>query len=186
MNSAIETLLTDHDWMRKMLDCFEAQIDAFEQADRPDYDILSDTLAYCRDSLDQWHHACEDAMFEILETRDASKVSSLSELGEQHRALAATTARVAGVFDDVAERGAVQLREDLVSAGRELAAAYRHHIGWEEANFFPTVQEAFTPTDWEALSRRLDGVPPGLEKHALEKKYQRLFEAIAEQPYSQT
>src|SRR5690606_17217720 len=134
---------------------FDEQLKIFARAEQPDYEILSDSLAYCRDYLDQWHHPREDVMFDLLKARDPDAGAASTDLGDQHKHLAKLTLRVVGIFKDVADRGAVHLREDLVSSGRELSDAYRHHIEWEEENFFPLVEEKLTEADWNELGKRM-------------------------------
>ena len=179
MNETIQSLLIDHDHMRKMLTCFEAQLDTFERAEQPDYEILADSLAYCREYLDQWHHPREDAMFDLLQMRDAAKAASLKELEGQHKNLAAATVRVVGIFKDVAERGAVYLREDLVNSGRELSGAYKHHLNWEEANFFPVVEEVLESADWQSLSELVAVPSDPLAANLVDSRYGSLLRVIA-------
>src|SRR3546814_1492271 len=88
MAKFIDTLLTEHQHIRNMLSCFCTQLDAFGQGDRPDYEILSGSIAYCRDYLDQWHHPREDTLLELLQNRDSDRSKALSEIGSQHEELA--------------------------------------------------------------------------------------------------
>ena len=180
MNKPIQTLLAEHNHMRKALVCFEEQLDTFERAEQPDYAVLADSLAYCRDYLDQWHHPREDAMFEILQQRNASRASSVRQLSDEHRQLAAATLRVVGVFRDVAERSALHLREDLVRSGRELSADYRDHMDWEESAFFPVVEEVFEQADWRRLKEQVGSLADCSTTNPVEQQYAALLRAISE------
>jgi hemerythrin-like domain-containing protein len=178
MKDVIGSLLREHDHMRKMLDVFDGQLAIFEKAEQPDYDILSDSLAYCKDYLDVWHHPREDRLLALLHDRDPQKAESLSVLEGQHRDLAESTRRVVRIFRDVAERGAVHLREDLVHSGRDLSCAYRHHIRWEEANFFPAVESALSADDWEIARCEMARAAPTTDPEAVRGRYLALFRAI--------
>jgi len=178
MNKAVEFLLHEHEHMQKVLSAFRKQLDTFEAAGDPDYEILSESLAYCRDYLEQWHHPREDVMLEILQKRDPDKAAPLVELEEQHKELARMTLRVVSVFRDVSERGAIHVREDLVTTGGDLVSSYRNHIRWEETHFFPAVEEAFTPADWEELDQRLKPAPDPLDRASLHSDYRNLLAAI--------
>jgi len=178
MNDVIQSLLSEHDHMRKMLTSFDEQLAIFENAEQPDYDVLSDSLAYCKDYLDVWHHPREDRLLDLLQERDASKARPLQELDGQHRELAANTSRVVRVFKDVAERGAVHLREDLVRSGRELSGAYRHHILWEEAHFFPVIEKALEAADWEVARHEMAQAAQAIDPVSVRHRYPALFGAI--------
>jgi hemerythrin-like domain-containing protein len=178
MNNVLQSLLIEHEHIRKMLVCFDGQLAVFERAGQPDYDILSDSLAYCKDYLDVWHHPREDRLLELLRQRDAGKAGSLAELDDQHKGLARSTMQVVRVFKDVAERGAVRLREDLLRSGRELSSAYRHHLAWEEAHFFPALDRALEPGDWEVAQS--DASKGEAAAHAVRERYTALFRAIEE------
>ncbi len=178
MNEVLTSLLIEHEHIRKMLVCFDAQLAVFERAEPPDYDILSDSLAYCKDYLDVWHHPREDRLLDLLGRRDAGKAASLAELDDQHKGLAKCTVQVVRVFKDVAERGAVRLREELLRSGCELSNAYRHHLAWEEANFFPALDRTLEPDDWGVAQS--DASRCEAAAHAVRNRYPALFRAIAE------
>jgi hemerythrin-like domain-containing protein len=178
MNNVLRALLIEHEHIRKMLICFDEQLAVFERAEPPDYDILSDSLAYCKDYLDVWHHPREDRLLGLLRQRDAGKVNSLAELDDQHKGLARNTVQVVRVFKDVAERGAVRLREDLLRSGRELANAYRHHLTWEEAHFFPALDRTLEPGDWDVAQS--DAARGEAAANAVRNRYPALFRAIEE------
>jgi hemerythrin-like domain-containing protein len=178
MNDVIRSLLFEHDHMRKMLDVFDDQLTIFERAERPDYEILSVSLLYCRDYLDVWHHPREDRLLDLLRQRDARQAGPLLEIEQQHGDLARNTSRVVRVFKDVSERGAVQLREDLVRSGRDLSSAYRHHIQWEEANFFPVIAEALDEADWEIARREMAEAAHATDPRVVHDRYRALFGAI--------
>ena len=178
LRDALQPFLEEHDRIRRMLACFDAQLAIFERAEQPDYEILAESLAYCRDYLDAWHHPREERMLELLQTRSAEKATAMSALGEQHRDLADTTSRVVGIFNDVAQRGAIRLRENLVHRGRELSTAYLRHLEWEETNLFPLARAVLAPADWETLDGEaalaaVDGRPGDVTA-----RYPALFGAV--------
>jgi hemerythrin-like domain-containing protein len=182
MNDVIESLLLEHEHMRKMLDMFDQQLAIFEKAEQPDYDVLSEALAYCKDYLDVWHHPREDRLLDLLNKRDAQKALALRELDGQHRSLAEHTSQVVRVFRDVAERGAVRLREDLVRSGRNLSAEYRQHIHWEETKFFQVVADALEAADWEIARRDLAQAPHAGDPASLRSSYPALFATVERVP----
>jgi hemerythrin-like domain-containing protein len=178
MNEVLRSLLLEHEHMRAMLICFDEQLAVFERAEQPDYEILSDSLAYCKDYLDVWHHPREDRLFDLLQQRHPGKAASLADLDDQHRELARRTVQVVRVFRGVAERGAVSLRADLVRMARELSEAYRHHIAWEETRFFPVLERLLEDEDWRAAQN--DASLGGPVADPVRNRYPALFRAIEE------
>jgi len=178
MNDVLQSLLSEHDHMRKMLNIFDQQLAIFEKADQPDYEVLSESLAYCKDYLDVWHHPREDRLLDLLRARKPDRASPLVELEDQHRALARDTSRVVRLFRDVAERGAVYVREDLVGSGRELSRATRHHIQWEEAHFFPVIEQSLEAADWEIAREEMSQAPHASDPGSVRLRYPTLFAAI--------
>lgn len=178
MRDSLQPFLEEHDRIRRMLTCFDAQLAVFERAEQPDYEVLSESLAYCRDYLDAWHHPHEERMLDLLLARSAGEAAAMSALGEQHWNLADTTARVVGIFNDVAQRGAIRLRDNLVSRGRELSIAYRRHLEWEESHLFPLARTVLAPADWEALDGEAGRAAGEAHARHLRARYPALFGAL--------
>lgn len=125
--------------IRNMLSHFEAQLDRFERAERPDYEILEGSIAYCQEYLDRWHHPREDALLKLLQRRAPPEARACAGLENQHMRLAGTTDEVVKIFEAV-EHDAEYSRAHLVEMGRILVDDYRRHLDWEEANFFPALR----------------------------------------------
>lgn len=178
MDAALGPFLQEHDRIRRMLACFDAELDLFESAERPDYEVLSESLAYCRDYLDAWHHPREERMLELMQMRDPAKAGTVSALGRQHRDLADTTSRVLAVFNDVARGGAIRLRESLVHCGRELSGGYRSHLDWEESKLFPLAAAVLEPSDWEVLDDAAVRSSGQAQDDRLSARYPALFGAV--------
>lgn len=177
MVQPLQILVDEHVHIRGMLFCFENELTVFGKGERPDYEILEGSIAYCQEFLDQWHHPREDALHGLLKNR--SKVASVrcSDLGEQHRSLSHTTEDLVKIFEAV-ERDAEYQREYLVNKGRQLLNDYRHHIDWEEANFFPAVRQYLLPEDWQAVATRFAIAVDPLAGKPGDGRYLALFRAV--------
>jgi len=176
----MQTLTGEHDRIRSMLSCFEAQLDRFGRAERPDYEILEGSISYCQEYLDQWHHPREEALLDLLQRRAPTEAGGASgDLEDQHRGLARTTGALVKVFEAV-EHDAAYLRETLVELGRTLLRDYRSHLDWEEANFFPVVMDNLLPEDWQEIAPHFaEGADP-LTQNPVDQRYRALFSAIAD------
>lgn len=175
--SPMQILIEEHGHIRSMLSCFKVQIDRFERAEDPDYEILGGSIAYCNDYLDRWHHPHEDALLHLLQRRAPSEASACAELEDQHAGLARTTRALVKIFEAV-QRDAPFVRGDLVEQGRTLLHDYDQHLDWEETHFFPVVTEKLRPEDWREIAPRFaDAVDP-LAASPIDDRYQALFTAI--------
>jgi hemerythrin-like domain-containing protein len=185
MTQALRKLETEHGRIRAMLTQFETQLDLFERAEQPDYEILGGSVAYCREYLDCWHHAREDALLERLRERNPQAAHQCAELEAQHAGLADVTHELVTLFEAVRE-GATVEREGLVRRARNLAGAYHLHLAWEEAHFFPAVEKALRPEDWAAIDARFAAADDPLATNPVDERYRPLFGAIADAQTAET
>lgn len=177
MTQTMQILRDEHRRIRSMLSCFEAQVERFERAERPDYEILEGSIAYCQEYLDRWHHVRENALLELLKVRAPAKAQACADLEDQHLDLARTTGELVQLFEAV-ERGAEYPREHLVEKSQMLVRDYCDHLDWEEASFFPAVIDHLLPEDWQAVTRRFADTADPLASNPVDQRYQALFRAI--------
>lgn len=144
---ALQTLKNEHTRIRSILSRFEKQLNLFERAEQPDYEILESSIYYCQQYLNRWHHPNEELLLDLVRARDPDKARTCEELREQHGALARSARRVVKVFEAV-ERDVPFQRSTLVQRGRNLLHAYRSHLDWEEMNCFPVIEQTLIAADW--------------------------------------
>lgn len=177
MKGQIEILLSEHETIRLVLTAFEDQLARFQDARKPDYEILQGSIAYCRECLDRWHHPREDALLVLLELRAPSAAAACQDIEGQHRHLAKASGDLVQLFEAV-EQGAFFLREDLVRQGQSLVESYRQHLDWEETHFFPVVSDKLQPEDFCSIAERFaDGYDP-MAQGPVDRRYRALFEAV--------
>lgn len=179
MRMEIDTLMSEHQRIRAMMKHFLRQLDQFGRAERPDYDILNGSIAYCSEYLDRWHHPKEDALLELLSSRLPSVKLQMDELTEQHEHLATSTQEIIRIFTDVVDRGGIYVRDDLVRQGRSMCAAYEDHLAWEEEHFFPVAERKLTQEDWSAFAEQFEVVSDPLATNPVDRRYSVLFSAIS-------
>lgn len=179
MTQPIQQLTDEHGRIRGMLSCFEAQLELFEQAEQPDYEILEGSIAYCQEYLDRWHHPREDALLDLLQRRAPPEARACADLEGQHSRLARTTGEVVTIFEAV-ERGAEYPRARLVETGRVLVDDYRRHLDWEEAHFFPALRGHLLPEDWQEIAPLFADASDPLTQNPIDQRYRVLFSALDE------
>ena len=173
----VEVLKREHANLTHILDLLEREIDTFDRAGRPDYEIVEAILAYFLGYPDACHHPKEDAVLSKLRARDPDAAAAVGDLESEHRELAALTRRLADSVDQVLME--VELpRGWLTEAGRRFVAAYRRHMEQEEATFFPAAVRALTPQDWAEIAERTIDPEDPLFGARTEKRFEALRREI--------
>lgn len=177
---SVERLLAEHARLRAMLAVFERQLNLFARDDAPDYAILGESLAWCRDYINTCHHPKEEALLERLRERDPESVAACTDLSEQHTNLGTTTEWLIKLFE-AAAKGNVFVRAELVEAGERLVRELREHLDWEERHFFPRLNRELKDNDWSAVTARFKDMTDPMGDHAVDDQYRTLFAAISEE-----
>lgn len=150
----IQGLRRDHANLARLLDLLEREMDVFDRAGRPNYEIVEAILAYCRNYPDECHHPKEDAVLAKLRMRDADGAATVGDLEGEHRELAALTRRLAESVDQVLMEAEMP-RDWLTEVGRRFVTAYRRHMEREETTFFPAAARALAAQDWAEIAERM-------------------------------
>lgn len=179
MTQPLQQLTEDHCRIRRTLSCFEAQLDRFERAERPDYEILEGSIAYCQEYLDRWHHPRGSALLELLQRRAPLEARVYADLKNQHLRLAYTTGEAVKVFEAV-ECDAEYSRAHLVEMGRMLVDDHRQHLEWEEANFLPALRSHLLPEDWREIARLFADTADSLTRNPVDRRFRILFSTLDE------
>ena len=169
----IQALRREHANLTRLLDLLEREIDLFDRAGKPDYEIVEAILAYCLDYPDECHHPKEDAVLAKLRARDADAAAALGDLEGEHRELAALTRQLADSVDRVLMEAEMP-RDWLTGAGRRFVIAYRRHMEREEATFFPAAARALAPQDWAEIAERMADPEDPLFGIKTEKRFEAL------------
>jgi hemerythrin-like domain-containing protein len=77
----IERLSQEHRNIEKLLAILERELEVFDRADRPDYEVIRAVISYFEVYPEVYHHPQEDLVFAKLRTRDpvaAAKVGARS------------------------------------------------------------------------------------------------------------
>lgn len=154
MALVIETLREEHRDIARLLDALEHQIDVFERADEPDYDVIRGVADYFLEFPDRCHHPKEDQVFARLKAADPKAAAEIGDLPSEHRLVHERIGRFAR--DLQALLGETDIARDVVvDAARQFIEAERRHMQMEEERFFPLAEKALTAEDWSILDRAL-------------------------------
>src|SRR5215471_9516279 len=143
----IELLSREHRNIERLLAVLEHELDIFDRADRPDYEVIRAIIAYFEVYTELYHHPQEDRVFAKLKIRDPAAAAKIGDLTHEHQEGAKRLRRVAKAVDAVLSDREI-LRQDIDNIVRDFLQHERRHIMMEDRDFFPAAQKALQPHDW--------------------------------------
>src|SRR5215831_12217314 len=147
----IELLTREHCNIERLLAVLEHELDIFDRAGRPDYEVIRAIIAYFEVYTELYHHPQEDQVFARLKLRDPVAAAQIRDLAREHQKGAERLRRVAQAVDGVLA-GREILRSDVDAIVRDFLEHERHHIVMEDRDFFPAAAKALIPHDWDEIA----------------------------------
>ena len=143
----IDILSREHRNIERLLRVLEHELDIFDHAGRPDYEVIASIIAYFEVYTELYHHRQEDLIFAKLRLRDPAAVAKMGDLAQEHRKGADRLHRVAIAVANVRAGGEIP-RANVDAVIRDFLAHERRHIMMEDRDFFPAAVKALTAQDW--------------------------------------
>ena len=150
MPETLRQLHEEHRNIARLLGALERQLAIFEEAGRPDYDILLSIAEYFTGFPDRHHHPKEDLVLAKLRQRDAEAAHTVGELGAEHQRLDELARHFREAVENVLKEAEVP-RANIDAVIRHFIADQRRHMQMEEAHFFPLAERTLTAEDWAAV-----------------------------------
>ena len=150
MRNVVQELRTEHANLERLLTILDRQVEVFEKAGQPDYDIIQQIILYFLDFPDQCHHPKEDLLAQKLLEKAPDRAGRLQGLASQHEELGALTRRMAKAVDRVLEEAELP-RSGIIRSAREFISSQRHHMQMEEEYFFPLAEQLLSEQDLAEL-----------------------------------
>ena len=177
MSKTMDMLQSEHRTIARLLDLLERQVDLFEKAGHPDYELLAEIIDYFRSYPDLYHHPKEDLVLEKLKTRNPQKASEIGDLEEEHaevtERLNTFTRAITNVLMEVE-----MPRETFVKIARDFIEGERRHMTGEERVFFPAARKYLTAEDWEDLDRHVSKFSDPLSKDRTVGRFEILMNEL--------
>ncbi len=158
MTKLLEVLREEHRNIETLLRVLERELDIFDRAERPDYEVVQAVIGYFEDYPDCCHHPKEDVVFAKLKARDPAAATTVSDLEAEHRNGADRLRKVARAVESVLGEREV-LRQTVDDIVRDFIEKERRHMEMEERILFPAVAKALFPEDWAEIDARLRNDP---------------------------
>jgi hemerythrin-like domain-containing protein len=169
----IELLDREHRNIERLLAVLEHELDIFDRAGRPDYEVIRAIIAYFEVYTELYHHPQEDQVFARLKLRDPAAAAGIRDLAREHQKGAERLRRVAQAVDGVLA-GREILRSDVDAIIRDFLEHERHHIAMEDRDFFPAAAKALKPRDWAEVASAQSRHKDPLFSDATEKRFDAL------------
>jgi len=150
----LDVLRREHRNIEELLRVLEQELDLFDRAERPDYEVIKAVIAYFEVYPATYHHPQEDILFEKLKARDPAAAATIGDLAAEHHSGAERLRRVARAIEGVL-MDREYLRRSISEIIRDFIVQQRRHIAMEELEFFPAALKALYPEDWEEIASRL-------------------------------
>lgn len=175
----ISELRRDHRNTAKLLEILERELAAFDQTERPDYEILSALADYLGGYAAVHHHPLEDAVFRRLRAVDPDAAAAVGDQLAEHDILAELTGSFAETIESIVNEAELP-RAAFHDSATALLKFYRHHMAMEESVFFPAALEKLTAGDWERLETEIADQSEVAANKTKESSFERLRNQIME------
>jgi hemerythrin-like domain-containing protein len=172
MTELIEILREDHRNIETLLLVLERELNIFDRAEQPHYEVAQAIIDYFRDYPDRCHHPKEDAVFAKLKTCDPAAAASVGDLEAEHLKGAKRLRLVARAVESVLSEQEV-LRQTVDDIVRDFIEKERRHM---EMELFPAAAKALLSEDWAEIDARLQS-DSSLDR-ANEEKFNSLRQRI--------
>lgn len=174
--SVMDELREDHRNMERLLDVLESQMEIFRRGEAPDYEVLTQTIEYCLNYPDRYHHPKEDLLYRCLADKGTHHLQDVGDLVAAHGELTSLTQRMAAAVDSILRESEVE-RRAVVNVTEAFIRAYRQHIAAEDRAFFPLAERLLDEEDWreiETAAKRCEADPLFGDTTATIESYRRL------------
>ncbi|WP_245320439.1 hemerythrin domain-containing protein [Bradyrhizobium lablabi] len=166
----IERLSREHRNIEMLLGVLERELEIFDRAGRPDYEVIRAIISYFEIYPEVYHHPQEDLVFAKLRLRDPAAAARVGDLALEHQKGAERFRRVAQAIDGVLADREI-LRQNVDHIVREFIEHERHHMMMEDRYFFPAALKALRPEDWSEIESTLTNHDDPLFSEAAEETF---------------
>jgi hemerythrin-like domain-containing protein len=173
----IDILLEEHRNIKTLLHVLEQELNLFDQANRPDYQIFQAIIEYFQTYPENHHHPKEDVVYKKLELRDPSIAERIGDVEAEHEAETSRLRNFAQAVEDIL--GGRELpRQTFHNVVLEFIEHQRQHMEKEERLLFPAAVKNLRPEDWAEIDgRMIDGKDPLFDSET-EMEFRKLQQTI--------
>ncbi|MDA9490946.1 hemerythrin [Bradyrhizobium sp. CCBAU 11361] len=154
MAMIIDLLVREHRNIDLLLVALQRELEIFEKGIRPDYEVIRAIISYFEVYPEVYHHPQEDLIFSKLKVRDPDAAAIVGDLALEHQEVVDRLHHFAQAIDAILADREV-LRQNVGNIVRDFIVRERHHMMWEERDFFPAALKALSAQDWTEIASAL-------------------------------
>jgi len=177
MARLIEILLEEHRNIEKLLRVLDQELEVFDRAGSPDYEVLQTIIEYFRDYPERYHHPKEDIIFDMLRLRNPTVVATVGDVEAEHQLETKHLQRFAEAVEAILA-GEEHPRKILHDAVRNFVDHQRQHMHREEKLLFPAAVRVLRAKDWEEIDARLNSKNDPLFSESGKSKFDLLRQTV--------
>lgn len=153
MRTIIQSMRRDHRQIEELLRVLGQECDLFRRAERPDYDLLCETVDCFRSLLNEYYYPREDFMFSLTKNRNERCARAIDNVLVERAIAALSLQALSERLRDILTEQRVS-RQAFDEAARSFIQHERRQIEIEERQFFPVAFSVLTPADWADIHTR--------------------------------
>jgi hemerythrin-like domain-containing protein len=177
MVNPISSWHEEHEKFAQLLGLLEREVDAFHQAEQPNYELMSDIVFYLRHFADCVHHPREDVAFARLVLREPKLALVIKRLLQEHRVISIAGDELLKYLDEAT--GDVMVpRAALEAAAATYLVYYRNHLNVEEREIMPYAAQLLTDEDWAAVAGTVRSTADPLFGKDVDERFRELRRQI--------
>lgn len=151
MPAAMDALRAEHKTMSHLLSLLEQQVELFEQAEQPDYDLIKEIIDYFLTYPDLCHHPKENLILRKLRIRNpALAEAAAAGLEDEHDDLSDHLRNFSHAVVNTLLNLEVP-RDTFIHLARNFIDRERKHMASEEREFFPAAMKGLSDDDWDEI-----------------------------------
>lgn len=175
--AVIEILRQEHRNILQLLEVLESQIEIFDHASEPDYDVIRGIADYFLEYPGTSHHPKENVIFRHLREHFPQEATAIGDLESEHREMGERARQFRDAVYALLSDSDIA-RDAVVDATRVFIETERQHMKMEEDIFFPLAEARLTPEDWSQIAQRLEEVCDPLFGDKIEEEFSDFRERL--------
>jgi hemerythrin-like domain-containing protein len=177
MSRMLKKLRNDHFNLKRLLSIIEIDLQAAEDEQSIDFEIIRSAIEYMINTPDVTHHPMEDLIFGILVDHDRDARHVVENLLGEHRLLKERGVAFLEMLELVGRDEAV-LRKDLLKLGHDYLNLLKDHMSEEELVAFPWASRCLTEANWQSVADAFPEVSDPLFGANTSKNFAALYEYL--------
>lgn len=144
----------DHVNLNKLLFILRQNGGQLRAGKHPNFNLISDVIAYIGNYADGFHHPREDRLYEYFSGRAVQLDEQLNKCLVDHEKIKVATTQLKEAVDGVLQ-GAIMPMAQFADCLDEFVDLQLNHLNTEESELFPLIEQYAKPNDWVVLAQAL-------------------------------